>query len=341
MSYNFDTMMNKVQQKVKEMSTNSDKPSTEKLPAGQTILRILPPWKDGDDRFYHHFGAHYVKSTERNDQGNLKIKAVALCQRHAFGENCDICNAISQGKLYAHTEDQRAALEESASRQRVLVNALILSGNDPYAPVVLELPASVFESLVNEMSNQWKYAQVDSLNLTTGLDFIINRTGKGLSTEYHVSVKPGAGTQIPPEVMAKINDLDAFVAAYNIPDEKDRSIDAISQTIGVLAAPQTPVGQLAHQVTAAPAAQPALSAPPPVAAQQAYAVPPAAESSYVQPVAQQTPPAATPVQSAAAPVAMAAAQPALTAAPAMTQVAQPVQAVQADSAEIDELLASI
>jgi len=248
--YNFDSMMDKVQKKVAEKSTSNNKPQSFKLPMGDTIMRILPPWKDGDDRFYHYFGAHFVKSTERNDQGNFQIKSIALCARHALDQSCDICNAIEQAKPYAQNEDQAAALAESESRLRVLVNGLILNGAggaNGIEPQIVELPATVFEEIIKLMKQQWDYGQVDSLSLTAGVDFIISRSGGGMNTKYSVSVKPGQGTQVDASVMQNINDLDEFIAAYNIQTEISRGLDAIQNSIGLLSAPQQSVGQLANQ----------------------------------------------------------------------------------------------
>ena len=155
--------------------------------AGKNRVRILPGWNPAArDVFYHDFGMHYVK-----DKDN-KLAAVYVCTDKTYGKECPVCSAVYEGIRLAKDSGNTTMeklLGQARATARVLVNALIREGEEPNKPVVLELPAGVFDAMVDQMMT-FADDDVDVLSVTEGHDFIVTKSGAGLDTEYSVALAP-------------------------------------------------------------------------------------------------------------------------------------------------------
>lgn len=163
---------------------------TEKLQSGKNIVRILPSWTGNvDDEFSQTWGQHFIKDTGGN------LKAVYICTNTIFDEVCPICEAIAKGMATNHDEDILKAMKDGKSSKRILVNAMYLQGgkneNPTTQPVVLELPPTVFEKILAAAAT-FLEEDVNVFDLKEGHNFIIEKTGAGMNTEYSVTPSPKA-----------------------------------------------------------------------------------------------------------------------------------------------------
>ncbi|BBI61777.1 hypothetical protein HSBAA_30830 [Vreelandella sulfidaeris] len=153
--------------------------------AGKNRIRVLPGWKE-PDVFYHDFGMHYVKDKES------KLAAVYVCTDKTYGKECPVCSAIYEGiKVAKDTGNlgMEKLLGQAKASGRVLVNALMRDSAEPNKPVVVELPAGVFDSMVDQMMVYLDEGE-EITNPASGYDFIVTKTGSGIDTEYSVAVSP-------------------------------------------------------------------------------------------------------------------------------------------------------
>jgi len=163
---------------------------TEKLQSGKNIVRILPSWTGSeDDEFSQAWGQHFIKDTGGN------LKAVYICTNTIFDEVCPICEAIANGMATNNDEDILKAMKDGRSSKRILVNAMYLQGgkneNPTTQPVVLELPPTVFEKIL-AAAQTFLEEDVNVFSLKEGHNFIIEKTGAGMNTEYSVTPSPKA-----------------------------------------------------------------------------------------------------------------------------------------------------
>lgn len=178
-----------------------------RVPDGRSKWRVLPSWRGAEDpSIGHSWGQHFV----RDASGELQ--AVHMCLDKTYGKDCPICNSIKAGIKNSTNDDVQKVLEEAKATSRFLVNALNLGSTEPNKPVILELAPTVYEKLM-DLVDQWgdeEFGEVDIVDLETGHDIIITKTGKGLTTKYDVAVSP-KGRREDPSVMANVHDLDAYV----------------------------------------------------------------------------------------------------------------------------------
>lgn len=178
---------------------------TEKLQSGKSTVRILPSWTGSeDDEFSQAWGQHFIKDTGGN------LKAVYICTNTIFDEVCPICEAIAQGMATNNDEDILKAMKDGRSSKRILVNALYLSGgkneNPTTNPVVLELPPTVFEKILAAAATFLEEG-VNVFSLKEGHNFIIEKTGAGMNTEYSVTPSPrGSAVSITTDKLVNLED---------------------------------------------------------------------------------------------------------------------------------------
>lgn len=294
---------------------------------GTTRFRILPSWrKTPGQPFWADFGQHFVK----NHAG--EIQAIYMCTDKTFGKPCAICDAVKLGIKSATDDSTMKLLKDAGANARVLVNAIKYdAAGTPSEVEILELAPTAFESMVGVMT-EWEEAGQSIMDLATGRDVLVTRTGTGINTKYTVQVS-AKSTPVSPSVMEKLHDLDQYIQQEST-EMATRTLNSVRSVSGLLPAPASsglPAAaagagmSIADEYEAAPA--PARPAARPVEFED---VP------WVEPTPVVAPaPVAAPV--APAPVAPAPVAAAPVAAPV---AAAPVADSNADS-ELDALLASL
>lgn len=217
---------------------------TEKLQSGKNLVRILPSWTGNvDDEFSQAWGQHFIKDTGGN------LKAVYICTNTIFDEVCPICEAIAQGMATNNDEDILKAMKDGKSSKRILVNAMYLKGgkneNPESQPVVLELPPTVFEKILAAAAT-FLEEDVNVFDPNEGHNFIIEKTGAGMNTEYSVTPSP-KGSAVAKGTMEKLVNLEEWARQEGEADKLKAlaSVRAISGVAEVttsaprLAAPTT------------------------------------------------------------------------------------------------------
>lgn len=203
---------------------------------GRNRYRLLPGWRVAThpeaDQFWHDFGQHYIK--DPLDPLKKKIKAVALCTDKTYGRACAICATLAQASKMNPSDDELYMIKEATAGGRVLLNVLELDGPTPDVPQILNVPPSVFNGAkgvggIISLFAEWP----NLLNIETGNDIVIEKSGTGMDTRYGVQVA-GASKPVPASVMTKINDLDKFVAEEAA--GMDRALLALGSAVGI--APQ-------------------------------------------------------------------------------------------------------
>jgi len=324
---------------------------TIKPKAGRNRYRILPGWRtNGDPTFFHDFGQHFIKDAAG------QVKAVYICADKTFGRPCEVCDAVAQGIQMSTDDTMKKRIEDAKSSGRVLLNVLELDGPQPTVPQILEVAPTVFNGKkgvggIISLFDEWP----NMLDPNTGNDIIVEKSGTGLDTAYSVQIA-GASKPVPPEALAKLCDLDAYVMQEN-EQAQQRALASVRSVAG-LPNPTTtpalgyaPAGTVAPSVyTAQPAPQPwevdetldigTLANPAAAAAVAVTAAVPAVAVAVAQPAVAVAP-------AAPAAPAVAAVAPAVAAAPAAA-VAQPAVAVAPAAAaagtgdpELDALLAGL
>lgn len=229
------------QQRAKLQRGNNNRP--EKLNSEKNLIRVLPAW-DGKETTpcWQDWGQHFIKDTAG------AIKAVYICTQTMFGEDCDICNHIAAGAAMTSDEEVLKALKDARSSRRILVNAMYLKGgkhdNPEKNPVVLDLPPTVFDSI---LATYQAYIEegINVFSLDEGLNFIVEKTGSGMGTEYKVTPAPKS-TKIDKVVMTQAKDL-ATWARQESEAEKAKAV--------------TSVRVISGNMSAAPATAPRLAGP--------------------------------------------------------------------------------
>lgn len=188
---------------------------------GKNKFRILPNGQDEELQFWQDFGQHFIKDT------NDGLKAVYMCTEKTDGKPCPICEGIAQGINEAGDDDVIGALKDSKASGRVLLNALHLDGDDANTPVILDLSPTTFEKVLELME---EYGNVTSLD--EGIDIVINRSGKGLNTEY--SVLPAAKSKpVDKAVLKNLHNLQEYVK-QEWDEGRNKAISAVSNVSGLM-----------------------------------------------------------------------------------------------------------
>lgn len=208
------------------------------LKEGKTVVRILPA-KDGG-KFWEELGVHWIK-TEKDG----KPVAVVGCKDVVHEEPCEICTAIAKAAEVAkaaYDDDALEIIKEWGVKKRVLFNALIRSGTDASeAPQVLDLTPTTASAVWGVIA-QYQEDDINVLDPATGMDFIIERTGKGLNTKYTVMPAPKS-KPVPKDALDKLVDLKAYIEKEFFRGEETKAIKAIATfsgvAVGAIAGPKT------------------------------------------------------------------------------------------------------
>lgn len=226
------------QQRAKLQRNTSNRP--EKISSEKNLVRFLVT----DEQLSQDWGQHFIK-----DQGG-QLKAVYICTQTNFDEPCAVCEAIAQGAAMTSDEDLLKVLKEARSSKRILVNALYLKGgkhdNPESNPVVLDLPPSVWDSVL-ATAQAFMAEGVNIFDPAEGHNFIIEKTGTGMNTEYKVTPSPKA-TKIDPAIVAKVKDLREWARQESEAD-KAKAVTSVRVITG--------------NMESVAAGRPALSAPAP------------------------------------------------------------------------------
>jgi len=299
---------------------NASYQKTIKPEPGRGRYRILPSWRKpdatgaADPTFYHDFGQHFVKDAAGT------LKAVYICTEKTYGRPCDHCSMLAEAIVATQNNggDDVAVkrLKDAQSKARVLLNVLHIDGKTPTIPQIMEIAPSVFDGKSSKgggakvggiisLFSEWP----DLLDPIKGNDIIIDRAGTGLDTQYSVQVA-GASQPVPAEALAKLNDLDKFVAQESA-DRARKALLAVSAITGALPSPamlaaigieaapsaDTPSAETQAALAAAVAASAAIAA---AAAAPVVAAPVAVAPVVAAPVAPVAPVVAAPAPVVAA-----------------------------------------
>lgn len=201
---------------------------TAKPTEGRTRWRILPSWRGDGQQFWHDFGQHFVKNAAK------ELKAVYICTEKTFGKPCEICDSLGHAIKGTTDDATMELLKDARSNGRVLLNALHLDGPTPGEVQILELPPSVFGSII-EIAQEWEEAGESILALgSAGKDIIISREGSGKNTKYVVQVAAKA-TNVPADVTSRLHNLDEYVQQESL--EAQRRALEVVRNVGALPAP--------------------------------------------------------------------------------------------------------
>lgn len=233
------------------------KDKTIKPQPGANRYVLLPGWRKEEQHvWYHDFGQHFIKDAAG------AIQAVYPCSYHTFGTPCAVCSGINSAMHAAADDETIEALKGSKSAKTFLLNVLALDSEDPTTPQILEIKTSAFGQLVDAVE-EWAATMFDTDNAQI---FVINRDGKGFNTKHTVQVSPKRQA-VPATAMAKLNNLDEYVAQTNEENER-RALTAVNSVAGIAMAPRnadkpsTPTALIAggeERVAAANARKPALA----------------------------------------------------------------------------------
>ncbi len=202
---------------------SGNKGRSEKLNSEKNLVRfILDPATLANGDVAQTWGQHFIKDT------GGALKAVYMCTATTFGEKCPICDAIAEGQALTGDEEILKAYKEARSSRRIVVNALYLKGgkhdNPETTPVVLELPPTVWDNVL-QTAQAFEEEGVNVFDPKVGHNFIIEKTGSGMGTEYKVTPSP-RGSTINGDAVEKIKDLTAW-ARQESPQERDKAITSV------------------------------------------------------------------------------------------------------------------
>lgn len=208
-----------------QAQSGRNREKTVKPPVGRSKWRILPGWRGADDAtFFHDFGQHFIKDVHG------ALKAVYVCTEKTFGKPCPICEAINEGISVSENDDVINALKEGKSKGRILLNALHLDGENPTQPVILDLTPTTFEKVL-DLIEEWG----NITDLENGVDIVINRSGKGINTEYTVTPAPKSAP-VQKSVLKSLHNLDDYVK-QEYDEGRVKALGAVNAVAGLLSAP--------------------------------------------------------------------------------------------------------
>lgn len=258
-------LLNKAKSKYASSGADALKPKD-----GKNIYRILAPteeqadWLGADGQFWQDVGVHWIRA-----DANGKPMAVVGDPMVCFGEANPIEAMIEKAIASAYSPEEKELYSGWRSQKRILVNALDRSDKNS-GPQPLELTRTTWASILDAASN---YASmgINIFDQHAGLDIIITKSGRGLTTKYDVMVAPSvpgaAPTPTSDEDMARCANLAEWVRTKYFKGEEQKAITAIATITGVAApgaAPAitsaTPTAALTSAAAVAPGASVAAAA---------------------------------------------------------------------------------
>lgn len=197
---------------------------------GKNTYRILAPmdapWvREAGGQFWADCGVHWIKPSEDG-----KPIAVVGDSEVVYGTPNPINIAIQAAVDSAHDEASKKLYTSWKSRRTVIVNAI---DRDSDEVVQLELTGTTWGNYL-ELLNVYADEDIDLTDPIEGSDILIMKTGKGLNTEYSVTVSPSP-KKIPvtAEQLSKCADLKKMIAENYFRGEEAKALSAIAQIAGV------------------------------------------------------------------------------------------------------------
>lgn len=180
-----------------------------RIPDGRTTVRVLPASsQDSEENFYRPIGQHF----------NVKPDKPVVCP--AFSDNreddCPICDLAN---LYRANGDEELARQIQVRKQFLF--RILVRGKESDGVQIAMFPTTVFNAIAEILSNEEEYG--DCLDFKEGRDFIITRSGSGLSTRYQVAP---AGKSSPilnsaKSTKALLNNLGSIFDYFTIPSSSE------------------------------------------------------------------------------------------------------------------------
>jgi hypothetical protein len=195
-----------------------------KIPEGKTKIRLLQ--KNDGEKFWHDVGVHWIKASIGG-----KVQAVVGCDDVTYDKPCKICTAIDLAKSRAMDAEEEALIKEWMRRKMVLVPGLVRSGDKASAvPVIIELTPTTFGNILS-VAEEYSSAGVNMFSEKDGMDFVIERRGKGLDTEYTV-MAAAKSDPVPAGTIDKLPDIDAYIRSQYFKGEEQKALNVIAQATG-------------------------------------------------------------------------------------------------------------
>jgi hypothetical protein len=243
---NLDSMQSYL--KENEKKQEKDTVTWWNIPAGLSVVRIMPPW-DATGRValpvYHHpieFQSPEMKYKKYN----------WTCSLTTFGKPCPICEVL--------TELRSAGVDVQAwesGRRQFYYNAIVMhdpvhaqglaqgqppekaGGVAPGTLVIMKSPKVIYDWVISQITNPMVG---DITSIENGIDIYITKEGTGLNTKYTPTLSPDGRKPVPKEYLDKIDALynldDVFGAGFDetamakLTDHLRRSASAISNSVG-------------------------------------------------------------------------------------------------------------
>lgn len=195
---------------------------------GKTRIRVLPG-PTPEDLFYADLGVHWIKASATG-----KPLAVVGCHEKVHDQPCAICSAIETAIQSATDTETENLYKSWRSRKSGLMNVIVRDGPDKSdLAQIMEVPATVMEKIIGNIQT---YADDDiwALDENTGVDFVVERRGKGFDTEYSVTVPPKSVPVTQAQLDSR-HDLAAHIEREHFRGEDQKALNAIAQITGVTA----------------------------------------------------------------------------------------------------------
>lgn len=195
-----------------------------KLKEGKTVIRVLG--KPGEV-FWAENGVHWIKAEEKG-----KPIAVVGCHDIVHGTPCPVCAAIERATASVTDDDELKLVKDWKAKKTIYICALVRSGPDKSdQPQVVELTPTTFGKILSILE-EYAAADIDMLHPTTGFDLTVERTGKGLNTEYSVNTTPKSDP-FDPKLLENLPDLKAIIEKEFFRGEENKAVTAIGNISGV------------------------------------------------------------------------------------------------------------
>lgn len=218
--------------------------NTIKLKEGKTTIRLL---QKGSEQFWKEIGVFWIKTEKEG-----KPIAVVGDSDEIYGKPSMVAAAIDKAMASA-TDEEKSILKDMRSKKSVLVAALIRSGSDASEKAqLLELTGTTWSKVLGTVE-EYAAEGIDAMDPKNGIDFVIERTGKGLNTEYNVMVAPKS-KPVPDGVLGELPNFDEYIERELFkPDAERKALTAIGNFAGItgltaLAGPSSTAKRLTSSV---------------------------------------------------------------------------------------------
>jgi hypothetical protein len=175
---------------------------------GRNVVRFLPP-KEGKEDFYSETMIHYNLGPKQNKQ--------AVCRKAAGEKSCPACDFVDE--LFKGDKDDEKLAKKIKAKMKYYYNVVDRSleeDDEGYGEVlVYGGGVSVFEEILGIICDP-DYGDVTDSE--KGFDIIINKSGKGLDTEYKVNARPKQSEIGIEDWETKLVDLDVLTNAKSEED---------------------------------------------------------------------------------------------------------------------------